>query len=50
MLIRLRDLVKVRLGNLSYAQLSKRMNVGKVKNKNFSYMGFATKPALREPG
>ena len=37
------DLVKMRRGNLTYAQLSTRMNMGKVKSKSISYMGFATK-------
>jgi 2-polyprenyl-6-hydroxyphenyl methylase/3-demethylubiquinone-9 3-methyltransferase len=39
----LRDLVQVRLGRLSYGELSRRMEVGQVKRLDFSYLGYATK-------
>jgi 2-polyprenyl-6-hydroxyphenyl methylase/3-demethylubiquinone-9 3-methyltransferase len=39
------NFVRTRTGRITYGELSRRLNVGQVKNKAISYMGFATKKA-----
>ncbi len=37
------SLIKAKRGEISYGELSRRMNVGQVRSKSVSYMGYATK-------
>ncbi|HEY0620468.1 MAG TPA: bifunctional 2-polyprenyl-6-hydroxyphenol methylase/3-demethylubiquinol 3-O-methyltransferase UbiG [Kribbella sp.] len=41
----LMDFAQFRRGRMTYGELSRRMNVGRVKRTGISYMGFATKSA-----
>jgi 2-polyprenyl-6-hydroxyphenyl methylase/3-demethylubiquinone-9 3-methyltransferase len=38
------NFVRANRGNISYGELSRRLDAGRVKSTNLSYMGFATKP------
>lgn len=40
--LRLLDLVQARRGRLSYGELSRRLDFGRMRNTSISYMGFAT--------
>jgi 2-polyprenyl-6-hydroxyphenyl methylase/3-demethylubiquinone-9 3-methyltransferase len=36
--------IRAKAGRISYGELSRRLDVGQIKNTSLSYMGFATKP------
>jgi 2-polyprenyl-6-hydroxyphenyl methylase/3-demethylubiquinone-9 3-methyltransferase len=44
----LMNFIRAKRGRISYGELSRRLDVGQVKNTSVSYMGFATKAGVRE--
>jgi 2-polyprenyl-6-hydroxyphenyl methylase/3-demethylubiquinone-9 3-methyltransferase len=40
------NLIRAKTGRISYGELSRRLDVGRVRSTNLSYMGFATKPEV----